>query len=55
MALHTEIIKYAAGDTALEGYLAYDAEAAGPRPGPVSPRPVHVLAAHLPAPEPFGI
>ena len=35
MAIHTEIIHYNAGDTALEGYLAYDADAEGRAPGVV--------------------
>jgi dienelactone hydrolase len=35
MAIHTEIVNYAAGDTSLEGYLAYDADIAGQRPGVV--------------------
>ncbi len=35
MAIHTEIIQYNAGDTALEGYLAYDADAEGRAPGVV--------------------
>ena len=31
--LHTEVIEYRQGDTALEGYLAYDAGVKGKRPG----------------------
>jgi dienelactone hydrolase len=32
-ALHTETIEYKQGDTACEGYLAYDDAVKGPRPG----------------------
>ena len=35
MASHSELINYQAADTSLEGYLAYDSEAAGARPGVV--------------------
>ena len=31
--LHTETVTYKDGDTVLEGYLAYDTEKFGPRPG----------------------
>jgi dienelactone hydrolase len=33
MAIHTERLVYSAGNTALEGYLAYDAAVSGKRPG----------------------
>src|ERR1044071_7659500 len=32
-AIHTETIEYKHGDTALEGFLAYDDSIKGPRPG----------------------
>ena len=32
-ALRTQTIEYKHGDTALEGYLAYDDTSSGPRPG----------------------
>jgi dienelactone hydrolase len=34
-AIHTEAVEYKDGDRALEGYLAYDETAQGPRPGVV--------------------
>jgi len=35
MNIVTKIVNYAAGDTNLEGYIAYDADISGPRPGVV--------------------